>query len=108
MISGQYVKTFAEASHALPQGMHMNADYPFMLPTIKSVTESTVTVIGRGGVAATATIIRRAGKEYFDYSQSSTFEEIYGRAPQSFRFHPFKDEGTPAIGQASSLFGGVA
>jgi hypothetical protein len=99
-VCGRYVGTFAEASHALPQGMHMNADYPFMLPKISSVTATHVTLAGdRHGILATAKIKRDKGREWCELNQSSGFERIYGRSAQRFRFDPFKDEHTPAISQ---------
>jgi hypothetical protein len=89
-ISGQYVKTFAEATHALPDGMHMNADYPFMLPKIVERTETTITIEGRGGARETLAIKRREGTEFAHLAQSSAFERIYGRPPTRFRMNPFK------------------
>lgn len=94
-VSGKYVATFAEASHALPEGMHMNADYPLMLPPISRLTDKDVTLRGRDG-EVTAKIVRRNGKEYCKIAQSSSFEALFSRRPQTFTFHPFKDERTPA------------
>lgn len=55
-VCGRYVKTFAEASHALPQGMHMNADYPFMIPAITKIEGDQVTISGSLGATETFTI----------------------------------------------------
>jgi len=96
-ISGRYVKTFAEASHALPQGMHMNADYPFMLPRVVRLEGSTVVLKDRleGSFA-----IRRCGdQEHCIISQSSSFEELFSRKPTKFKALPFKDDASPAIGK---------
>lgn len=102
MISGRYVKTFAEASHALPEGMHMNADYPFMLPRIKSLDGRKMVILGYGGTEASVEIKRKRVGERAYIEQSSTFERIYRRPPQRFELHPFKDDKTPAIGAAPS------
>ena len=99
MVSGQYVKTFAEASHALPNGMHMNADYPFMLPPIKSIAGKQMTIRGSGGQEATVEIVTKRGREVAYIEQSSTFERLFKRKPQRFELHPFKDSGTAAVGQ---------
>lgn len=100
-LCGRYVRTFAEATHALPDGMHMNADYPFMLPTISKIDGDTVTVVGRRGETATAQIKQGRLGEFFELAQSSTFERFYGRRPTTFRFLPFRDENTAAERQAT-------
>jgi hypothetical protein len=89
---GKYVPTFAEATHALPEGMSMNADYPFMLPKIDTIAGDSITVVGRGGQTATATITRRRGRESFELAQESTFESLFGRRPTTFTFLPFREE----------------
>lgn len=99
-VSGKYVRTFAEASHALPEGMHMNADYPFMIPPVRSTDGRTVTLAGEGGRTETVPIKRAKGREYCELAQSSTFERLYRRRPTTFKFHPFKDERTPAVGSS--------
>ncbi len=85
---GNYVKTFAEATHALPDGMPMNADYPLMLPEIVKLTKREVTLRGRHD--ATAPIRRRGDQEYCSIAQMSSFEILCCRRPQRFRFYPFK------------------
>lgn len=96
-LAGNYVKTFAEASHALPDGMHMNADYPFMLPSIVKLVGRDVILRGRDGEGRFRITRGKDGREYCVIRQSSTFEAIYGRRPTAFRAYPFKDAGTPAI-----------
>ena len=105
-LMGKYVKTFREASHALPDGMHMNADYPFMLPPIVAIENRGkdgrfVTLKGRDGTAEFAVRTDAKGMERCCVVQSSTFETLFGRPPKAFWCHPFKDEDTPAIGQRS-------
>lgn len=101
-VSGHYVKTFAEASHALPSGMHMNADYPFMIPPIVSISEGInriVTIRGERDLTVSFVIRRRRGLGEYGYiEQSSSFEQIFNRKPTRFRMLPFKDDRTPAIG----------
>lgn len=92
MLSGRYADTFEHATHALPEGMHMNADYPFMLPSIKEKTKKTITLVGSGGEEVTIPIRRRKGKEFCFIEQSSSFERLFGRKPTKFRCHPFIDE----------------
>lgn len=101
MISGRYVKTFAEASHALPDGMHMNADYPFMLPKIEKI-EGMMVTITNGRETAQFRINRGPRGEFGYLDQVSTFERFmsFGKATR-FRMDPFKDENTPAVGNAS-------
>ena len=90
---GKYVPTFAEATHALPQGMHMNADYPFMLPAIIGKDSTMITIVGRNHEMRTVRILRRKGGEYAWLEQSSTFEKLYGRKPAKFKLLPFLDTG---------------
>ncbi len=90
-VIGQYVQTFAEATHALPQGMHMNADYPFMLPKIVERTETTITIAGRDGARETLEIKRDRRGEFAHLKQSSTFERFMRVPPTLFRLAPFKD-----------------
>jgi hypothetical protein len=97
MICGKYVKTFREASHALPDGMHMSADYPFMLPRIKALQGNQMTITGSGGAEAVVEIVVRGDREFAFVEQSSSFERLYKRPPQRFELHPFKDESTPAV-----------
>lgn len=96
-ISGVYVKTFAEASHALPQGMHMNADYPFMLPPIVRIDRGSVVLHGSQG-DATFRIMRENDQEYCVISQSSSFEQVFSRKPTKFKTLPFKDSNTATAG----------
>jgi hypothetical protein len=108
MVVGNYVKTFAEASHALPDGMHMNADYPLMIPRIESLDGKTIRIKADRYPYETfeAKIQKgRDGREFCTIAQSSTFESLFHRKPTRFRFDPFKDQNTPAIGDAApSLF----
>lgn len=91
-VSGRYVDTFAEATHALPDGMHMNADYPFMLPRVVSVTDGVVTI--REGSNETSFPIRKhAGREVGTVEQSSSFERMFRGKPQKFTMRPFRDSG---------------
>ena len=101
MISGRYVDRFSSASHALPEGMHMNADYPFMLPRIVRVNAKMITIQGRDGIGEAEIQVNLKGREWFALEQSSSFEQIYSRPPQKFRFYPFKDENTPAVGDSA-------
>jgi len=101
-LCGKYVKTFREASHALPQGMHMDSDYPFMLPAIKNLDGKKLTILSSRGHPAeetTVKIVTRDGREMAFIKQSSTFETMFRRPPQRFKLLPFKDEATPAIGE---------
>ena len=105
-VSGHYVTEFAAASHALPEGMHMNADYPFMLPAIVRVVGRRVTIRAdapsrlHAGEAAeqTVDIQKHRGREFFTLSQSSTWERLFKKPPSPYRFYPFKDFATPAAG----------
>lgn len=97
-VNGQYVKTFAEASHALPDGMHMNADYPFMLPPIVELKGGQVTLKGRNETATCKIQRHRDGREFCTLAQVSSFERMFGRKPLAFRFYPFKDRDTAAAG----------
>ena len=96
-VGGRYVKTFAEASHALPDGMPMNADYPFMLPRISKLEGSEIVLKGRNGDASFKIERDTSGREFCVIAQSSSFEKLFGRPPQKFKTYPFKDENTPAV-----------
>jgi len=88
---GRYVDTFQNATHALPQGMSMNADYPFMLPKIAKWTPEEITLEGRGGETRTIPIVRVDGIEYAELAQTSTYERMFRRKPTTFRFLPFRE-----------------
>lgn len=103
MVIGKYVKTFKEASHALPDGMSMNADYPFMIPAIRKIDGRDVVLCGRFGDGQFRIVTRRRdGQQYCVIAQSSTYEKIYRKPPAKFRAYPFKDEHTPAIGDVAN------
>lgn len=101
MISGRYVKTFAEASHALPDGMHMNADYPFMLPKIDRIEGDRIFLTGSRGEVASFEIQGKGAREFGFLSQSSTFEKLFHRRPTVFKMQPFKDDNTPVATRAA-------
>lgn len=91
MLTGTYVPTFAEATHALPDKMPINADYPYKSPTIVNLTATAVTLEGRN-VRDTAAIQRdQKGREFCELSQQSSYERLYHKAPTTFRFWPFKE-----------------
>lgn len=91
---GTYVSTFAEATHALPDGMSMNADYPFMLPKIQHTDDATITILGRYGRTATLTIQRDHDGDFATLVQSSTYEKVFHRKPTKFRLMPFRAKET--------------
>lgn len=101
MLAGQYVKTFAEATHALPQGMHMNADYPFKLPKCRVVDGMVELTPDRGGEPVRLKIRHGRRCQFVIHAQKSTFESAFGRKAAEFRFLPFRDEksGTPHLVQ---------
>lgn len=106
-LMGNYVKTFAEASHALPEGMHMNADYPFMLPPIMKLVGRDVVLQGNGTDGRFRIMRREDGREYCVITQSSSFEKMFGKPPAKFKAYPFKDEHTPAISMHPDAGGSV-
>lgn len=126
MISGKYVHTFAEASHAIPIGMPLNSDYPFKMPKIVAIWKGPVSgyfveVEGTGGERATFRIKTRPAlhrfkgsdgqiyqrsisQEYGFIIQASTFERLTGsRGGTKFEMQPFRDENTPAAGFSDKL-----
>lgn len=95
---GRFVDSFAEASHALPLDMHMNADYPFMIPETVNRDSDKITIAGRGGRTITFTAKKkRNGMEFGVIEQASSFETIFKRRPKKFIVCPFKDQDTPAF-----------
>jgi hypothetical protein len=74
--------------------MHMNADYPLMLPRITERTATTITLAGRDGPVTLTIRRRRDGREFARYAQKSAFEIAFRRPATSFDFEPFKDERT--------------
>lgn len=93
-LQGNFVRTFAEASHALPDGMHMNADYPFMLPPIVRLEGREVILKGREGEGRFKIVRDKRGQETCTIEQSSTFEKLFNRNPSRFKAYPFKDRDT--------------
>lgn len=89
---GKYVDTFDEATHALPDGMHMNADYPFKLPAIVARDADSVTLQGRNGETVTVPIQEYRGKPCCYVEQSSTYEMIFRQPPHRFRCWPFRED----------------
>jgi hypothetical protein len=98
-LCGKYVKTFAEASHALPDGMHMNADYPFMLPSTLKLVGRDIVLRGRDTDGRFRICKLENGREYCVITQSSSFEKMFGRSPAKFKAYPFKDERTSAVSE---------
>ncbi len=93
-VRGQFVKTFAEATHAVPNGMHMGADYPFMICTAEVVGK--LVRIKCGSHEETLKIRKEVGgREYCQLAQRSTYETLFNRPPKMYRFFPFKDQHTP-------------
>lgn len=89
-LTGKFVNTFSEATHALVTNMPVNADYPFMRGEIKEVTGDQVTIIGRGGQEATFKAeMGPVGMEYGWLEQVSTFERITGAKPKPLQMFPF-------------------
>lgn len=103
MVSGQYVAKFSEASHALPDGMSMNAKYPFMLPRIVRIEGGRVFIEAdrhfEGVTEGSFAIRRNRDTEFGEMAQSGVFEQMFNRNPAKFRFYPFKDENTPVVSQ---------
>lgn len=100
MVCGKFVERFSEASHALPIEMHMNADYPFMIPEIVAYDGKIVTI--RGSFGQTASFVARRGRGWGMYGilkQSSSFEIIFNWPPTRFEMRPFKDDRTPSIAE---------
>lgn len=110
MVSGQYVAKFSDASHAMPDGMSMNAKYPFMLPRIVRIEGDRVFIAADRhfeGVTEGSFVIRRhrVHGEWGEMKQSGVFEQMFNRPPRAFRFYPFKDENTPAVVQGTVVEG---
>ena len=101
-VCGNYVMTFAEASHALPAGMHMNADYPFMIARIEKIEGGMVTIRGNGGKTETFEIKKdqRTKRECGFIYQSSAYEVLFRQKPSRWQMQPFKDNQTPAFGES--------
>lgn len=78
--------------------MHMDADYPFMLPAIKNINGKKLTIVGRGGQEATVKIVVRNGQQYAYIEQSGSLERMFRQKPARFKLMPFKDDQTPAGG----------
>ena len=92
-VRGTYVRSFDDATFALPDGMHRNADYPFRLPRIVGRVPGSIIIEGRGGERETLVIRRDArGQEFCELAQSSTFERLYKQPPTKFKLMPFKGE----------------
>jgi hypothetical protein len=98
-VQGKYVPTFAEASHALLDGMHMNADYPFMIPKVKGVNGGYVVLADRMVDGRFKIVKSKDGREHCVVAQKSTFENLYRKPPKKFKAYPFKDENTPSVAQ---------
>lgn len=92
---GHYLDTFENATHALPEGMSMNADYPFMIPRIIERNAKQITLESeRDGTRVTAKIKRDKGREFIVVAQSSTYERLFRRRPTRFKFWPFEGKDT--------------
>lgn len=99
-VSGKYVRTFKEATHALPNLMPLNADYPFMISKIAARTDTSITIVGTKGQTSTLTIsTKHTGVEYVSLRQKSTFEKVFGKKNKGtlFEFFPFKDDDTEVL-----------
>jgi hypothetical protein len=80
--------------------MHMDADYPFMLPKILAYDGKTVTIEGSDGTSETFIARRRRKTGMYGWlKQSSSFEKLFNRPPQRFEMRPFKDDNSPSIAE---------
>lgn len=89
-IVGHYVKSIEEATHMLPQMMHMGSDYPFKLPKIEAVNGRVVTLVD-GVNRVECKVTRRDGWDVCYIHQSSTYEKLYGCKPRRFKCLAFCD-----------------
>ncbi|MGC3968924.1 MAG: hypothetical protein QM775_16605 [Pirellulales bacterium] len=94
---GQYVRTFAEASHVIPQGLPPEAG---VFPVVVRIVGRRVT-LRLGDAEKTADIRTRNGRE------SCTIEIVDHRPAAGplllpFDCHPFKHDDTPAFGAAQA------
>ncbi len=81
MVSGQYVQTFAEASHVVFEG-HLDN------PAFRAIAIQEIVRVNKASVAIRSGrfAIKQEGREYI----AMTYVDIFGR--QRTRGHPFKDE----------------
>lgn len=101
-VAGIYVDKFTEASHALPHGMHMNSDYPFMLPPIVCIDGDCVVLKGKDGDGVFKIRKEKGGREYCVIDQISSYERLFNKKPTRFKAYPFKDDHTPAAGNGKA------
>lgn len=87
MVTGNYCKTFAEATHGMPQGMSLNARYRFHWVKVVRVEGKTVHCTGALEPMEFQIRRQRDGQEFFDLTIK---DPIFG--PQVFRTLPFKGE----------------
>lgn len=101
-VTGKYVLKFSEATHALPEGMSMNADYPFMLPRVIRLTKTTVTIQSdNGSETRTVPIEKYRGQQVCYLEQVSSFERMTKSKPHRFRCFPFKDQSSELLEPAA-------
>lgn len=87
MVTGNYCKTFAEATHGMPQGVSLNAPYRFHWVKIVRVEGKTVHYTGAGEEMQSKIRRQRDGREFFDLTIK---DPIFG--PIKFKTLPFKGE----------------
>lgn len=88
MVIGQYCKSFSDATHAMPQGVSLNAPYRFHWLKVVKVEGGEVHCTGAG--EAMQFKIRRernSGREFFDLTIK---DPIFG--PLQFKTYAFKGE----------------
>ena len=87
MVVGTYCKTFSEATHAMPQGVSLNAPYRFHWLKVIRVEGQTVHCTGAGEPMSFKIRRQRDGREFIDLTIQ---DPIFG--PQLFKTLPFKGE----------------
>lgn len=89
-VSGNYRKTFADANMAMVNGIPMDSDYPHFWFDVVRVDARAVTVRNRAEEMTFPIEKGKHGREYFRFSQSSSFEKLFKRPPQEFTASPFQ------------------
>lgn len=88
MVTGQYCKTFEEATHGMPQGVSLNAPYRFHWVKVVKVEQGLLHCTGAGEpIQLKIKREKRGGREYVILPIK---DPIFGE--QTFKTLPFKGE----------------
>ncbi len=90
MIIGSYCQSFKDATHAMPQGISLNAPYKFHWLKVEKVCGSDVYCMGGGEPMRFEIRKEGRGRSRIDFFLITMKDALSG--PRQFKAYPFRSE----------------